>query len=168
MKQKYACRLAGLLSATVLLLPLSATVAEEAPVPADEAGVGETIVVYKSPTCGCCTKWVDHLRANGFEVDVNTVSNTAPVQAKFGVPRRVGSCHTAKVGDYWVEGHVPAEIIQKLIDGKRDDIQGIAVPGMPPGSPGMESPNPVSYDVIAYGKDGKFYKFATVQGKSSS
>lgn len=166
---KTACRFVALLSVAMLLFPLKALHAEESPAPAvaAEPAVSNAIVVYKTPTCGCCTKWVDHLRAYGFEVDVNTVPNTTPVQAQLGVPRRVGSCHTAKVGDYWVEGHVPAEIIQKLIDEKRDDIQGIAVPGMPPGSPGMESPNPIAYDVIAYGKDGKFYKYATVQGKSA-
>jgi hypothetical protein len=160
--------LCKLLLVATLLLPAVVVLADENPAPAaaDEPAASNAIVVYKTPTCGCCTKWVDHLRANGFEVDVNTVPNTTPVQARLGVPRQMGSCHTAKVGDYWVEGHVPAEIIQKLIDEKRDDIQGIAVPGMPPGSPGMESPNPVRYDVVAYGKDGKFYKYATVQGKS--
>ena len=158
-----------LLSAFMLLLPFSATFGEDSPAPtaAEDTASVDSIVVYKTPTCSCCSKWVDHLRANGFEVDVNTVPNTAPTQARFGVPRQLGSCHTAKVGDYWVEGHVPAEIIQQLLDGKRDDIEGIAVPGMPAGSPGMESPNPVTYDVIAYGKDGKFYRFATVQGSNA-
>ncbi len=124
------------------------------------------IVVNKTPTCGCCSKWVDHLRANGFEVEVRDMASTRSVQDRLGVPRQLGSCHTAEVGDYWVEGHIPADIIQKLLDENRDDIEGIAVPGMPPGSPGMEAPNPVRYDVIAYGKDGKFYRFATVQGES--
>lgn len=134
---------------------------------APEVATAITIDVTKTPTCGCCTKWVDHLEEHGFSVAVTNVSSTAAIQAQLGVPRKLASCHTAKVGDYWVEGHVPAEVIKQLLDGKRDDIHGIAVPGMPPGSPGMEAPNPVKYDVIAYGKDGKFYRFATVQGKSA-
>ncbi len=138
---------------------------------ADEAAVESSperpvIVVNKTPTCGCCTKWVDHLKANGFAVEVRNMASTRSVQERLGVPRQLGSCHTAEVGDYWVEGHIPADIIRKLLDENRDDIEGIAVPGMPPGSPGMEAPNPVKYDVIAYGKDGKFYRFATVQGES--
>jgi len=144
-------------------------VAEPATTKAIEQPAGQSapvIVVNKTPTCGCCTKWVDILTAYGFEVEVNTVPNTRGIQDELGVPRQLGSCHTAKVGDYFVEGHVPPEIIQQLIDENRDDIAGIAVPGMPAGSPGMESPRPVQYDVVAYGKDGQFYKFATVQGKS--
>ncbi len=122
------------------------------------------IVVYKSPTCGCCSNWVAHLRDSGLEVSVVNVPNTQPVQLRVGVPRRLGSCHTAVIGDYWVEGHVPADLIQRLMTEKPEDIRGIAAPGMPAGSPGMEGPNPVRYDVLAYGNDGDTTVYATRQG----
>jgi len=122
------------------------------------------IVVYKTPTCGCCSKWIAHLRDSGLEVSVVNVPNTQLVQSRVGVPRRLGSCHTAVVGDYWVEGHVPADLIQGLMAEKPEDIRGIVVPGMPAGSPGMEGPNPVKYDVLAYGSDGNTTVYATRQG----
>lgn len=124
------------------------------------------IVVTKTPTCSCCAKWVNILEAYGFAVEVNEVPNTRGVQEELGVPRQLGSCHTAKVGDYFVEGHVPPEIIQQLVDENRDDIAGIGVPGMPAGSPGMESSRPVQYDVVAFSKDGNFYKYATISPDS--
>ena len=126
------------------------------------------IVVYKTPSCGCCVKWIEHLRDNGFDVRAVDVPSTAPIHDKFGVPRRLGSCHTAVIGDYWVEGHVPADLVRRLVDEKPDDIVGISVPGMPMGSPGMEGPNPVEYQVVAYGKDGSFTLYATRQGQTAS
>jgi len=128
---------------------------------------GADIVVYKSPTCGCCNNWIAHLRNNGFEVNVVNVPNTRPTRERVGVPHRLGSCHTGVIGDYWVEGHVPADLIQRLISEKPDDIRGIAAPGMPMGSPGMEGPNPVVYEVLAYGTDGQLSIYATRAGKSS-
>ncbi|MFQ5635379.1 MAG: DUF411 domain-containing protein [Gammaproteobacteria bacterium] len=125
------------------------------------------VIVYKTPTCGCCIKWVAHLRKSGFDVSVVNVPDTEPARKRFGVPRRLGSCHTATVGDYWVEGHVPADLVQRLLAEKPDDIRGIAVPGMPMGSPGMEGPNPVAYQVIAYGNDGKTTIYATRQGQET-
>lgn len=127
-----------------------------------------TIVVYKTPTCGCCIKWIEHLRDSGFDVSAVEVPSTIPVHERFGVPRQLGSCHTAVIGDYWVEGHVPADLVQKLLTEKPDGIAGIAVPGMPMGSPGMEGPNPVAYQVLAYDKDGKVTLYATRQGQASS
>ena len=124
------------------------------------------VVVYKTPTCGCCSKWVDHLRASELEVTVVNVRSTRAIQSRVGVPRELGSCHTAKVGDYWVEGHVPADLVERLVSERPDDIQGIAVPGMPIGSPCMEGPDPVEYDVIAYGKDGQARIYATRQGEA--
>jgi hypothetical protein len=135
--------------------------------PSTKAKAAE-IVVYKTPTCGCCVKWIDHLRDNGLDVRVVDVPSTLPVHEKFGVPRRLGSCHTAVFEDYWVEGHVPADLVQKLMNEKPDDIIGISAPGMPPGSPGMEGPNPVEYQVVAYGKDGKFSLYAIRQGQTAS
>lgn len=128
----------------------------------------QEIIVYKTPTCGCCVKWIDHLRDNGLEVRAIDVPSTLPIHEKFGVPRRLGSCHTAVFGDYWVEGHVPADLVQKLMNEKPVDIAGISVPGMPMGSPGMEGPNAVEYQVIAFGTDGEFTLYATRQGKTAS
>jgi hypothetical protein len=108
---------------------------------------------------------VDHLRHNDFTIAVVNVQSTQPIQSRAGVPRELGSCHTAKIGDYWVEGHVPADIIRKLITENPTDIKGIAVPGMPIGSPGMEGPNPVEYEVIAYKTNGHTEVYATVRGQ---
>lgn len=128
---------------------------------------GADIVVYKTQSCGCCHKWVAHLRDNGLEVSVVNVPNTQPTRERLGGPRRLGSCHTAEAGKYWVEGHVPADLIQRLMSEKPDNIRGIAVSGMPMGSPGMEGPNPVEYKVQAYGTDGKTTVYATRQGRRS-
>ncbi len=136
----------------------------------DEAGAAADgavrMVVHKTPTCGCCSKWVDHVTAAGFDVEVITVASTGDIRSRLGVPDNLRSCHTAAVGGYWVEGHVPADVIRRMLDDGRDDISGIAVPGMPIGSPGMEGPNPERYLVVAYGKDGKVYRYAERQGHS--
>ena len=92
------------------------------------------VVVYKTPSCGCCDKWVEHLQENDFSVEVNVVPETHSVRTQFGVPQEMASCHTAIVGGYWVEGHVPADLIQKLLAEKTEGIKGIAAPGMPMGS----------------------------------
>lgn len=81
------------------------------------------------------------------------------------MPQELSSCHTATVGDYWVEGHVPADLIKRLVSGQPPDIRGVAVPGMPIGSPGMEGPNPVEYEVLAYDKDGQTHVYAARQGQ---
>ncbi len=97
----------------------------------------DTITVWKTPTCGCCKAWVAHLRKNGFEVVTNDVDDTTAIRKKLGLPDQFGSCHTAKLGEYVLEGHVPAEDIRKLLQDK-PQARGLAVPGMPLGSPGME------------------------------
>jgi hypothetical protein len=130
----------------------------------DEAQAHE-ITVYKSPQCGCCSKWVDHLEESGFKVEVRTVDDTGSVKRRVGVPDQFRSCHTAIVGDYWVEGHVPADLIQKLLADQSDDIKGIAVPGMPLGSPGMEAPNPMEYEVLSVDGAGNVAVYATRMGK---
>jgi hypothetical protein len=117
------------------------------------------IVVYKSPTCGCCGKWVEHMEQAGFSVDVEDMRDIAPVKRALGVPARMQSCHTAKVGDYLIEGHVPADLVRRMLD-EKPDIKGLAVPGMPMGSPGMEGPRKDPYDVIAVGKDGGYRVYA--------
>ncbi len=97
------------------------------------------VTVMKDESCGCCDAWVEHIRASGFTVTVENVKDINRVKAKLGVPRRLTSCHTAQVGPYVVEGHVPAEAIKRLLS-ERPMARGLAVPGMPVGSPGMEAP----------------------------
>ncbi|HUF66334.1 MAG TPA: DUF411 domain-containing protein [Gemmatimonadaceae bacterium] len=117
------------------------------------ADVAHTAVVYKDANCGCCTKWVDHIRDAGFTAVSNDVTDLDAIKARYGVPRSLGSCHTAEIGGYIVEGHVPADLIRKMLD-EKPDIAGIAVPGMPVGSPGMEYTYTEPYDVIAFTKSG--------------
>jgi len=130
------------------------------------SNAGVLVEVYKSPTCGCCGKWIDYLEANGFRVEATDVPDVAPLKAKYGVPEGMDSCHTALVEGYVVEGHVPVADIQRLLT-ERPEIDGIAVPGMPMGSPGMEGPRPVRYDVVTFDAGAKGEVFATHQGVSS-
>lgn len=130
--------------------------AERARVPAMSAAAAASasrVTVYKNPTCQCCEKWVDHLRKHGFEVVVHTATNLEEVKADAGVPEALATCHTALVGGYVVEGHVPADVIQRLLR-ERPAVAGIAVPGMPQGVPGMDGPVKDRYDVIAFARDG--------------
>ena len=117
------------------------------------------MMVYKTPTCGCCSKWVDHLEANGFEVESKNLADLSLVKRMNGVPMKLASCHTAIIGGYFVEGHVPAQDVKRLL-AERPSIAGIAVPRMPEGSPGMEGPNPEAYSVLAVKKDGSIEVFA--------
>jgi hypothetical protein len=117
------------------------------------------ISVYKNQYCGCCHEWIKHLQKNGFKVSPNDVPDTTPVRAKLGMPAELGSCHTAVIGGYVIEGHVPAADIQRLLKEKPKAV-GLAVPGMPAGSPGMESPNPEPYNTLLVLKDGSTRVFA--------
>lgn len=112
------------------------------------------IEVYKSPTCGCCTAWVKHVRKAGFRTVVHDTADVQPVKDRLGVPEVLISCHTARVGNYVIEGHVPADVIQRLLK-EKPAIAGIAVPGMPTGSPGMEGGEPEPYDVVSFDKQGR-------------
>lgn len=107
-----------------------------------------TVTVYKSPTCGCCSKWVKHLESNGFVVEAKNRKNLNSIKRELGIEPQFQSCHTAKIGSYVVEGHVPASDIKKMLADK-PDIHGLAVPGMPMGSPGMEGPRKDNYNVLA-------------------
>jgi hypothetical protein len=119
-----------------------------------------TMVIYKSPTCGCCQKWVDHVKAAGFETKVHDVENVGTIKARHGVPAELSSCHTALIDNYVIEGHVPADVIQKLLKEKPAAL-GLAVPGMPMGSPGMEMGTQKDpYEVLAFTKNGKTTVFA--------
>ncbi|AKJ31313.1 DUF411 domain-containing protein [Caldimonas brevitalea] len=115
----------------------------------------QRIEVWKSPTCGCCTAWVEHLQQNGFEVTVHEVEAPGEYRARFGLPDTYGSCHTGRVGGYVLEGHVPAREIVRLLKEKPAAV-GLAVPGMPVGSPGMEvGARKDPYDVLLVTRDGK-------------
>jgi len=118
------------------------------------------IVVYKSPTCGCCKDWVSHMRENGYTVEVHNQTDLSTIKSEMGVPRNMQSCHTAKVDGYVIEGHVPADLIGKMLK-EKPSIQGLAVPGMPMGSPGMEGPRKDPYDVLTFNADGKTTIYAT-------
>ena len=126
---------------------------------ATQQSIAADVVVYKSPTCGCCGKWIEHMEKAGFKVDVENRQNLSAIKAELGVPRRMQSCHTAMVGGYLVEGHVPPDLVQRMLD-EKPDIKGLAVPGMPMGSPGMEGPRKDEYDVLAIGADGRTKVYA--------
>ena len=163
-----------LLSATALaacartpeVTAIAATGPVSAPVPAAAAnGSPEQalplMVVHKSPTCGCCNSWIEHMRKAGFKVESRNVDDMSPVKARVGVPPAKGSCHTAEVGGYFIEGHVPAEDVKRLL-AERPDAKGLTVPGMPGGSPGMELPDgsvhPYVVELVA--RDGTTSEFA--------
>lgn len=118
------------------------------------------MTVYKDPNCGCCKLWVDHVRAAGFAVTVRDTADMGAVKASFGVPESLHSCHTAKIGPYTIEGHVPAEVISRLLT-EQPAGRGLAVPGMPVGSPGMEMGDRKDpYDIVLFDKAGKTRVYA--------
>ena len=138
-----------------ILAALAAT-----PLAGAQAGAPPRVEVWRSASCGCCGAWVRHLQANGFATKVNLVDDTSPFRAAAGIPAALGSCHTAKVDGYALEGHVPAADIQRLLAGARDAI-GLAVPGMPAGSPGMEQGGAVQpYEVLLVKRGGGTEVFA--------
>jgi hypothetical protein len=112
------------------------------------------VALYKSPTCGCCEKYVDYLRRHGFEVKAVSIVEVDAIKDRLGVPNALRSCHTAVVGDYLVEGHVPVSALDRLLK-ERPRVRGLAVPSMPPGSPGMESPRPQPYAVLTFDGQGR-------------
>jgi hypothetical protein len=119
-----------------------------------------SVVVYKNPSCGCCSGWVEHLRSSGFPVTVRDVADTAPERERLGLPERYGGCHTATVEGYVLEGHVPAADVQRLL-ATRPDAIGLAVPGMPVGSPGMEVDGRVDpFEVLLVDRHGQASVFA--------
>jgi hypothetical protein len=118
------------------------------------------ITVYKDPSCGCCKSWIEHLIKHGYSVDAKDTPKMAEIKRTLGVPDALTSCHTAVVNGYLIEGHVPAEDIAKLLKAK-PKVAGLAVPGMPTGSPGMEGPRKVHYQVLSFDKNGKTKVFAS-------
>lgn len=119
------------------------------------------IIVYKSETCGCCNDWIDHLEDNNFIVETFNREDMNLVKLQLGgVPSNLQSCHTAKIGDYIVEGHVHADQITRMLK-EKPDIKGLSVPGMPMGSPGMEGYRNDAYDVLAFNDDDSFTVYAS-------
>ena len=136
-----------LLAALSLVALLVATASAQAP-------ALTKMTVYKSPTCGCCAKWVEHMKKAGFDLAVTDTDNVSLIKAEHKVPSNLAACHTAIVNGYVVEGHVPEDVIRKML-AEKPKISGIAVPGMPMGAPGMETEGvPQSYDVMAFDATG--------------
>lgn len=145
------------ISATPILGLLLAGAAALAPAFA----AGEEVTMYKDPNCGCCGKWAEHMRASGFKVKEVASTRMGEIKREAGVPQALGSCHTARVGGYVVEGHVPAADVRRMLADK-PKIAGISAPGMPQGSPGMEGPFPADrYQVVSFDRDGNSAVFAS-------
>lgn len=153
-----------------LLVACSGVIAACGDKPADVAQQGDSFVeVWKTPTCGCCSEWVEHLEENGFTVKVNDVQNTDSFRAALGMPQQYGSCHSAKVAGYAIEGHVPADDIKKLLTEKPANVVGLSVPAMPMGSPGMEHPDYPSkraeYNVLLVSEQGEISSFTHYEAR---
>jgi hypothetical protein len=153
------------------LISVSAAVLSQ-PLRAATGTATSVITVWKTSTCGCCKAWVAHLRKNGFEVVTNDVDDTTAIRKKLGFPDQYGSCHTAKLGEYVIEGHVPAEDIRKLLQDK-PNARGLSVPGMPLGSPGMEGTGLFAgerhaYNVLLVLNDGSSRVFKSYAAISSN
>jgi hypothetical protein len=118
------------------------------------------MTVYKSPSCGCCGKWVDHMKAAGFTMTVKDVDDPNVVKREMGIPESLWSCHTGLVAGYLVEGHTPADVVHQLLK-EKPKVMGIAVPGMPLGSPGMEASTKEKYNIMAFEKGGKTRVYAS-------
>jgi len=141
-------------------LALSLTTGAVAPPRVDAASKEPTITVYKDPGCGCCRSWIEHLVKHGYRVDAKDTPDMTEIKRTLGVPEGVTACHTAVVNGYLIEGHVPAKDIARLLRDK-PKVAGLAVPGMPAGSPGMEGSRPQHYQVLTFDKNGKTTVFAS-------
>ena len=126
-----------------------------------------TLTVYKSPTCGCCSMWIEHMEAAGFTVDARDRDDMAAVKDSLGLPSDLASCHTGVIDGYVVEGHVPADQVARLLE-ERPQALGLSVPGMPVGSPGMEMGDRRDpYDVLVVGTGGEAAVFTHVPGSTA-
>ena len=138
--------------AALLFLGFTTTALSESEIP--------EMTVYKSATCGCCNAWIDYMRDNGFNVVAHNAENMDAVKARLGLTDgRLKSCHTAVIGDYLVEGHVPAADVKRLL-AERPKLKGLSAPGMPQMSPGMASIVPKDYDVIGFNDSGDLFLFS--------
>ena len=151
---------------TLLQLVAASTAAVALPVLAQKASPLPVVDVYKSPHCGCCGAWIEHLQQNGFTVRAHNVDDTSTMRQKLRMPEKFGSCHTAKVGNYVLEGHVPASEVKRLL-AERPAAVGLAVPAMPVGSPGMEvaSGRVDPYDVLLVQADGRSSVYRSYTGR---
>jgi hypothetical protein len=160
-----ALAVGGLVGCTQPALPAQSAVAPAAQViqaTPDATPVAlPRMAVHKTPSCGCCSVWIEHMKDAGFEVDVHDMVDMGPVKERLGVPYTKGSCHTAEVGGYLIEGHIPAADIKRLLE-ERPDARGLVLPGMPLGSPGMEVPEGQQqpYTVELVRRDGTTEPFA--------
>lgn len=143
----------SLLLAGALLVGTAATTAAWTMAPA-EAPAPIAMRVVKSPTCGCCQKWIDYMKAQGFAVTVENREEFTDLKRQHGVTQELQSCHTAFVGGYVVEGHVPADLVKKMLAEKPAGVKGLSAPGMPMGSPGMEGPVKERYTVYSFDAKG--------------
>jgi hypothetical protein len=153
-RREFVVRLSGLMAAGVAGGRLAAQVPGSSVPPTP-------MTIYKSSSCGCCAKWVDYVRGNGFEPTVQDEEDMDAIKAQLGVPVGVRSCHTAIVGKYLIEGHVPASDIRRLLV-EQPRVSGLAVPGMPSGTPGMATPGAkiAGFEVVAFQLDGATKGFA--------
>lgn len=143
------------------ILSLACGAAALAALPVFAAAPWPGVEVFKSPTCGCCGAWVEHMKAAGFDVKVTLVDDTTAARKRLNMPDKFGSCHTATVAGYVIEGHVPAADVKRLL-GARPDAIGLSVPGMVPGSPGMEvGARQDAYKVLLVDKRGRETVFAS-------
>ena len=160
-----ALAMGGLVGCTQPALPAQSAVAPAAQViqaTPDATPVAlPRMAVHRTPSCGCCSVWIEHMKDAGFEVDVHDMVDMGPVKERLGVPYTKGSCHTAEVGGYLIEGHIPAADIKRLLE-ERPDARGLVLPGMPLGSPGMEVPEGQQqpYTVELVRRDGTTEPFA--------
>lgn len=146
----------SMIASALLGLAALATVGSFSPALA----AGDEVVMYKDPNCGCCGKWAEHMRSAGFAVKEVASARMDLVKQEAGVPETLGSCHTAKVGGYVVEGHVPAADVRRML-AEKPAIRGLSAPGMPLGSPGMEGPYPAErYDVVSFDAQGRSAVFS--------
>ncbi len=135
---------------SALALVAASLVLQRSPAEAESSA----ILVHKDPNCSCCSGWVRHLKDAGFAVTVEETTDLRPVRKRLGVPADLAACHTAEVDGYVLEGHVPAAAVRRLLE-KRPTAIGLAVPGMPAGSPGMEGGTPQRYEVVLFGATGR-------------
>ena len=146
------------LGVSVVALALTTGAAPASPI--DVAAGKPTITVYKDPGCGCCKSWIEHLIKHGYRVDAKDTPDMTGIKRGLGVPDALSACHTAVVNGYLIEGHVPAADIARLLK-EKPKVAGLAVPGMPMGSPGMEGPRTQHYQVLSFDKTGKTKVFAS-------
>ena len=144
----------------VAFMTVALTTAAVRTSPSNTVAKKPIITVYKDPSCGCCKKWIEHLIKNGYRVDAKDTPNMMEIKRTLGVPEALTACHTAVVNGYLIEGHVPAADIDRLLE-QKPRVAGLAVPGMPAGSPGMEGTGTQRYQVLTFDKNGKTKVFAS-------